>query len=114
MELILDTISIPELKKMAEKMHGNFVKAVVDVKKEIMMVDADLHADEEYILLEEGSKQEDLWGINLFPDKFGTDEFVEFNSKINVRPADNNRSRGVDDPKIREKIKSIVQKLVVP
>jgi hypothetical protein len=111
MKIIDKEITIQELKEMAEKMFGNLVKAVVDVEKEIMAVDAELHADEEAFLLENGSKQENLWGINLYPEISG-DDFVEFNSMINLRPAQGNRSRGIDDVKIQEKIKSIVNKLV--
>lgn len=107
MKIVKDKITISELKKMAEKMFGNLVKAVVNVEKEILVVDAELHSDQEALLLEKGSKQSDLWGINLYPDKRG-DEFVEFDSVINLRPSQNNRSRGVNDPKIREKIIQIV------
>jgi hypothetical protein len=113
MQLVKDKISIEELKKMSEKMSTRLVKAVVDVEQGIMVVDAGLHSDEEYFLLEEGSKQEHLWGINLFPDKFGNEGFVVFDSMINLRPGQGNRSRGVDNPKIQEIIKKIVHKLVV-
>ena len=106
-------ITITELSKMAEKMFGNLVKAVVDVDKEVMSLDAELHADEEKDLLEAGSKQSNLWGINLYPEFFGKDEFIEFDSMINLRPAHNNRSRGVEDKKIREKIIDIVNKSVI-
>lgn len=111
MKIITDKISILELKEMSAKMFGNLVKAVVDVEKEIMAVDASLHADEEALLLEKGSEQKNLWGINLYPEMDGED-FVEFDSMINLRPSQNNRSRGVDDENIRKKIMEIVNKLV--
>lgn len=88
------TITIDELKLMASKMYGTLVKAVVDIEQEIMVVDAPLHVDQEQLLLEQGSKQENLWGINLFPDK-PIDKWVEFDSMINFRPSDGDRSRGV-------------------
>lgn len=96
---------------MSQKMFGNLVKAVVDIEKEIMAVDADLHADAESLLLEKGSEQNYLWGINLYPEMTG-DDFVEFDSMINLRPSQGNRSRGVDDENIRKKIIDIVNKLV--
>lgn len=96
---------------MSSKMFDNLVKAVVDIEKEKMAVDADLHADEEKLLLEDGSEQTDLWGINIYPDKEDS-EFIEFDSMINIRPAQNNRTRDVADPKIRKKIINIVNKLV--
>lgn len=112
--LIVDNrISLSELRVMSEKMFGGLVKAVVDIERQIMVVDAALHADEEFLLLENDSKQEHLWGINLFPEKYGTDGFVVFDSMINLRPGWGNKTRGVDDLKIQEIIKKIVNKLVV-
>lgn len=104
-------IKISELQEMSKKMFENLVKAVVDVEKKIMVVDAELHADQEAELLKRSSKQNDLWGINLYPEKMGND-FIEFDSMINLRPSQNNRSRGVDDPKIQEKIIKIVDNLI--
>jgi hypothetical protein len=96
---------------MAEERFGILVKAVIDVKKEIMAVDAELHADQEALLLEKGSKQEDLWGINIYPEMTES-ERIEFDSMINLRPSQGNRTRGVDSPEIRQKIIEIVNKLV--
>lgn len=96
---------------MAEERFGNMVKAVLDVRRQIMAVDGELHADEEALLLEHGSKQEDLWGINIYPD-MPENEWLEFDSMINLRPSQGNRTRGVDDPEIRKKIVDIVGKLV--
>lgn len=106
-----EKIALGELRQMMQKMFGNLVKAVVDVEKGIMAVDADLHADEEAMLLEQGSSQQNLWGINLYPDLTG-DDFVEFDSMINLRPSQNNRSRGVESVEIRGKIIKIVDNLV--
>jgi hypothetical protein len=106
-----EKISRDELRQMAEKMFGNLVKAVVDVEKGIMAVDADLHADEEAFLLNEGSEQKNLWGINLYPEMEGED-FVEFDSMINLRPSQSNRSCGVENLEIQKKILEIVGKLV--
>lgn len=105
-------ISIKELKQMSENMFGEFVKAVVDIEKEIMAVDAELHADQEKELLERGSEQNNLWGINLYPDD-EDEEFIEFDSMINLRPSWGNQSRGVDDKNIQNKIRSVVNNLVV-
>src|SRR5690606_25473694 len=112
MQLISQTISVRELERLASKMFGSLVKAVVDVEKEIVVVDAELHADEEQFLLERGSEQKNLWGINLHPDHFGTDKFIEFDSMINLRPHANNYSRGIEDKAIRDLIIAIVKKKV--
>ena len=111
MKIITDEISREELMEMSKKMFGNLVKAVVDIERGIMVVDADLHADEEALLLENGSLQKDLWGINFYPELEGED-FVEFDSMINLRPAQGNRSRGVDDETMQKKILEITNKLV--
>ncbi|MBI5416723.1 hypothetical protein HZA55_02060 [Candidatus Poribacteria bacterium] len=112
MKIIKDNIEINELKEMANNGFGNFVKAVVDIENGLISVDAELHSDEEALLLENGSEQKNLWGINLYPELQG-ENFIEFDSMINLRPSQGNRSRGVNDPKIREKIKFIVDKLVI-
>ena len=96
---------------MAQGGFGNLVKAVVDVDREIMAVDGELHADEEALLLENGSQQRNLWGINIYPELEGTDR-IEFDSLINSRPSQGNRSRGVDNLAIREKIIQVVQNLI--
>ena len=105
-------VSINQLREMASKSYYGLVKAVVDVEKQVMMIDAALHSDQEEELLKSGSKQDNLWGINLYPDKYGLDEFIEFDSMINLRPSQGNVSRGVDNPKIREKIRRVVNELV--
>lgn len=88
-------------------MFGNLVKAVVDTEKKIIAIDAEMHADLEQLLLENGSEQRNLWGINFYSEMTG-DDFVEFDSMINVRPSQKNRSRSVDDPEIRKKILEVV------
>ena len=110
MKIIKKPITLNELKKFAQQGFGNLVKAVVDVEKEIMAIDGELHADEEALLLEKGSKQESLWGINLYPDLKDTD-FIEFDSMINLRPSVKNMTRGINDPNIRKRIIQIVSKL---
>lgn len=95
---------------MATVKFGNLVKAVVDVDKGIMAVDGELHSDEEACLLEKGSKQENLWGINLYPEE--KDNWIEFDSMINIRPSQGNLSRGIDDSALSEKIIKIVTKLI--
>jgi Protein of unknown function (DUF5674) len=107
----VNPITRGELTLMSSAMFGDLVKAVVDIRREVMAVDAELHADEEAFLLGEGSAHEDLWGINLYPALHGND-FVEFDSMINLRPSRGNRSRGVEDAAIRERILTIVGGIV--
>ncbi len=104
--------SLATLRELALWMSGQLVKAVVDVDRGIMAIGGQMHADEEAMLLDSGSRQGDLWGINLYPDDIGSDDFVEFDSMINLRPGHGNRTRSVDDAAIRAQIRSIVASLV--
>ncbi len=113
MKIIDIPMTVGELASMAEAGFGDLVKAVVDVDRGIMAVDGELHADEEALLLENGSEQGHLWGINLYPALTRAD-LIEFDSLINIRPSQGNRSRGIDDPGIRERIVQVVESLVLP
>ena len=106
-----DPVSMDELRQLAERRFGDMVKAVVDLRRGILLLDAELHADQEAELLAEGSAQRDLWGINLYPGVDGAD-WLEFDSMINLRPSFGNRSRGVDEPATREAITHLVDRLV--
>ena len=107
MKIITTTLSLEELKTMAEAIFGNLVKAVVDIDRELIAVDAELHSDLEALLLENGSKQKSLWGINLYPE-LPQDAFIEFDSLINMRPSQGNKSHGIENEAIRRKIIEIV------
>ncbi len=107
--IVRDTLKFEDLKQMAVRMFGDLVKAVVDVDRELLAVDAELHADLEAALLQDGSEQRSLWGINLYPEA-QADQFIEFDSMINMRPSQANKSRGVEDEAIRRKIIAIVEK----
>ena len=111
-KIIKSPIAISELKRIAEQRFGDLVKAAVDIEQEIMAIGGELHVDEQILLIEkENSKHEDVWGINLYPDNFNGD-FIQFDSMINLKPALSNRSRWIDDLAVREKIISIVKKLI--
>lgn len=112
MTILTKPIPITDLQTLAKKRFGNLVKAVVDVNREIVAIDADLHADEEAALLAQGSSQSDLWGINLYPD-LPADQMIEFDSMINLRPSAGNMSRGIDYTSLQHKIRVIINKLIV-
>lgn len=106
------SIDLLELLQMAKNMYGDIVKVVVDIERKIVVVDAPMHVDEEQFLLESGSRQEDLWGLNLHPLKYGTDDFIEFDSMINIRPRQNNLSRSIQDPVVQQKLCDIISDVV--
>jgi Protein of unknown function (DUF5674) len=109
--IIRDTVTRHELNDMAKQQFGDMVKAVVDVEQGIMAIGGELHSDEEAILLDQGSVQKNLWGINLYPER-PAQEWIEFDSMINVRPSGGNRSRYVESADIRGTITTIVNRLV--
>lgn len=110
MEIVTDGIRLQRLCEMSESMMGNQVKAVVDVQREIMAVDAELHSDQEAALLENGSVQTDLLGINIYPSE--SDYRIDFNSITNIKPREKNFSRNVEDPAVRQKIETICKRLI--
>lgn len=112
MQIIHEQISLIALKEMAPNYFEDMVKGVVDIQKELLAVDAELHSDLEQKLIETGSAQANLWGINLYPGLFATNDFLEFDSMINLKPAQNNRSRGIEDEAIRNKVLAIVQAMI--
>jgi Protein of unknown function (DUF5674) len=100
-----------ELVPLELKGHVALVKVVVDVKRRVMIAGTAMHSDAESLLLEQGSAQADLWGINLYLKK-SRGEWIEFDSMINLKPWQENDSRCVDNPEIRQKIREIVDALV--
>ncbi|OGN07882.1 MAG: hypothetical protein A2750_00075 [Candidatus Yanofskybacteria bacterium RIFCSPHIGHO2_01_FULL_45_42] len=112
MTIIKEPITRFHLRQIAQERFGDLVKVAVDIEQEIMALGGELHIDEEVFLIEEaGSKGENVWGINLYPDEKG-ENFIEFDSMINIKPNFGNRTRGVDNNKIKNKITDIVNKLI--
>ncbi len=111
MEPVKDTITRARLAELAASGFGDLIKAVVDIERRVMVVGGELHSDEEQWLLDDGSRQSGLWGINLYPAESSPD-WIEFDSMINVRPAQGNPSRSVEDPQTQALIRAIVAELV--
>jgi hypothetical protein len=114
MQIVAGQITVATLTAMAEASFGDLVKGVVDVRRGLLAVDAGMHSDLEALLLDAGSSQGDLWGINLYPADFGAAGFLEFDSMINLRPSQGNRTRSVDNPDVRAAIEDVVGRVVVP
>lgn len=109
--IIKQKVSREDIRRLAEKRFGDMVKAVVDISRHVMAIGGELHADEEALLLKDGSDQRDIWGINIYPDE-PEEKWIQFDSMINIRPSQENRSRNVENAEIREKIIDIVKNLV--
>ena len=112
MQILQTAITRAELAALAENTFGDMIKCVADVKQGLLAIDAELHADLERLLLENGSAGEDLWGFNLYPDEEGED-FIEYDSLINIRSWQGNPSRGISNPEIKEAIAKIVSQFII-
>ncbi len=110
-EIIRAPINRAYLSSLAEAQFGDMVKAVVDVQRQVMAIGGELRSDEEAALIEDGSAQTNLWGVNLYPAEQGN-AWIEFDSMINVRPSQGNRSRNVEDPVLQDRIRQVVTVLV--
>ena len=100
-----------ELSRLVQLFFGDMVKYVVDLERGIAAVGGEMHADAEAALLEEGSRQEHLWGANYFPGR-GRDRCIQFTSLINIRPSKGNRSMEIQDPEIKEQVRQLTSALL--
>lgn len=111
MQILHQTLSRESLRQLAGNTFGDMIKCVADIRRGLLALDANLHADLERLLLENGSAQEDLWGFNLWVEEQG-DDFIEFDSLINIRSWQGNPSRDVLDPANRKAIQDIVAQYI--
>lgn len=110
--LITTPLTKTALQDIADERFGDMVKGVVDIKKNLLALNAELHADIQAFLLDQGSVLENLWGINLYP-ALPFPKMVEFNSMINIRPSQGNKSRGVENVGTQKQILEVVKKYIV-
>lgn len=112
-EIISKPTTVAHLEQTARRTFGDLglVKAVVDVERTVMAIGGGLHVDEQAALLNDGSRQRAVWGINLYPDQFGSADWLEFDSTINLRPP-MNRSRSIQDPATQAQVVEVVRALV--
>lgn len=111
--IITEPVTRDFLKKLAKERYGDMVKAVVDLKRQVMALGTHMHADAEEMLLREGSLQEDLWGVNIHPEQ-SDDLLIEVDSMINIRPWQNNRSRDITDESIRSQVLKLTRSFILP
>ena len=100
-----------ELRRLVDLFFEDMVKYVVDVERGVAAVGGEMHADAEQALLEDGSRQADLWGANYYPGR-GREECIEYTSLINIRPAQGNRSMAIQDPAVRERVRELTWALI--
>lgn len=110
--IVSEKISQDIVQEAAAAWYGNMVKAVVDIEKKVIALGGEMHSDAEQLLLQQGSRHEDLWGFNLYPDEPRGD-WIQYTSLINIRPHAGNKSMEIEDKNIREKIREIVDSLII-
>ena len=110
LRIVKDAITLDEIKQLALDSFVDMVKGAVDVQIGIMALGGSMHADAEQALLASGSKQDDIWGINIYPDKPAEDR-IQYESLINIRPRQDNRSMEIQDKALKQKIAEIVNGL---
>jgi Protein of unknown function (DUF5674) len=96
-----------EIQEMLEELE-TYIKLAIDVEKNILAGGGEYHADCEEALLEDGSRQEDIWGADWYPES----RIVELGALINIRPHQGNRGMEIEDPKLRERIETIIRTLL--
>ena len=109
--LVAGRLDAHVLAELVRRHFEDMVKYVVDVERSVAAVGGELHADEEAVLLEDGSRQDDLWGANYYPGR-GPDDCIEYTSLINIRPSAGNRSMVVQDEALRARIRAITHALI--
>lgn len=110
-KIVTHKVNLAELSEMAREEYLDFVKVVADLEREIIAVGGEMHADAERVLLENGSRQDNLWGFNIYPYK-PKEQMLEYSSLINIRPRQGNRQMEIENHEIRKKISEIVWKLL--
>jgi len=109
--IVRERVSPDILRVLVGRFFEDMVKYVADLERELIALGGELHADAEALLLEDGSRQEQLWGANYYPGR-GADDCIEFTSLINVRPAQDNRSMEIQHEAIRERVRRLTFRLL--
>ncbi|MBI4093900.1 hypothetical protein HY417_02965 [Candidatus Kaiserbacteria bacterium] len=110
-KIITDPIPLEDVRTLAQDVYRDMIKGVADIEREVIALGGEWHMDGNAALLATGSKQENVWGFNIYVDERG-DSAVRFTSLINIRPTQGNRSMEIADENIRNMIRAIVQKLI--
>jgi hypothetical protein len=106
-----EPITLEGLRTLTERFFIDMVKYVVDIERGIIAVGGELHSDAEAVLLENGSRQADLWGANYYPG-LGASDCIEYTSLINIRPSQGNRSMVIEDGEIRDRVEVVTHRLL--
>ncbi len=105
--LLQEKASAAEMNEMLAR-YESMIKIVVDVRRRVVSGGGEIPADCETTLLEDGSEQDDLWGANWYP----SEQRIEFESLINIRPRLGNRSILIQNEELRRQVESITREIL--
>ena len=104
--IVREPIDKETLDVLAKEWHVSLVKGVADISRTIVALGGEWHMDANNLLIENGSEQKNLWGFNLYQKEYG-DKAIEYNSLINIRPMQGNRSMEIMDEEIRAAVRKV-------
>lgn len=112
-KVVKESVSTEELKEIAREFYYPMIKGAIDVKEEVIAFGGEYHVDASSVLLQEGSKPENIWGFNINLDKEkNSSDWLEYVALINIKPSQNNRSMEIQNEEIRRKIREVLEKLI--
>lgn len=111
-KIIKDQISLEDLQILAKEFYGNMIKGVADIERRVVAFGGEYHMEANMMLIEDGSSQANLWGFNVYFKK-PREDWLEYISLINIRPAAGNFDMMIGDEQIRNKVKEIVNSKIV-
>lgn len=106
-KIVVGKITLAEAKEIGGEFYDDMVKGAADVKRGVVALGGEYHIDASNVLINDGSKQPDIWGFNLvFKDQ---GYFLEYTALINIKPAAGNRDMEILDEETREAVKRVVE-----
>ena len=110
--IVTDRIPLAEVREIAKEFYEDMIKGVVDIEREVIALGGEYHMDANNVLIEDGSKQTDVWGFNVHLDR-AREAWLEYTSLVNIRPLQGNKSMKVEDDALRAKMKQIIEAKIV-
>ncbi len=111
-QIVREPVNREVLEELMRLHNRTFIKGVADIERGVLALGGEWHMDANIVLLTDGSEQKDVWGFNIYPGKSG-DDAIEYDSLINIRPAQGNRSREIADARIRNAVRALAGKLIL-
>jgi hypothetical protein len=111
--ILVERLTPEQIVNLAAEIFDDMFKVVVDVERGVLAAGGALHADAEQLLLDDGSRQQDVWGANYFPAR-AIGSRLEYSALINIRPDAGNSDQNIRSEAVRAKVRCIVEKWIGP